>query len=146
MEKTLKLEEKVTQILQEIRIVLPGTQALLGFQLAAVFQQDFSKLPLVAEYTHLISLGSVCLATILLMTPAAYSQIVEKNTVTEAFHVFTSRLIVLALLFLSIGLAGDIFVVTRLVTGNTVFSVTAGLTILLLSSGLWFGYSWVQKK
>src|SRR6516165_1258538 len=39
------LDKRITQMLTEARVVLPGAQALLGFQLASVISQSFEKLP-----------------------------------------------------------------------------------------------------
>ena len=38
------LAERITHVLEELRVVLPGTQALLGFQLVAVFSTGFASL------------------------------------------------------------------------------------------------------
>ena len=53
-------------------MVLPGIQALFGFQLIAVFNQGFGeKLSHGAQLVHLAALVLTVLATVLVMTPAA---------------------------------------------------------------------------
>jgi hypothetical protein len=52
------LDERITQMLTEARVVLPGAQALLGFQLASVISQSFEKLPASSKAVHAASLGS----------------------------------------------------------------------------------------
>ena len=51
MEKT-PLNERITQMLTEARVVLPGVQALLGFQLTSVISQSFEKLPASSKLVH----------------------------------------------------------------------------------------------
>src|SRR5207237_373090 len=51
-----KLADKVDHVLAEARVVLPGAQALLGFQFAAILIEGFEKLEPAAKYLHLISL------------------------------------------------------------------------------------------
>src|ERR1043166_1824963 len=65
---------KATQyLLEECRMVLPGIQALFGFQLIAVFSPGFAeKLSPIEQRLHLVAIGLVTLAVALIMTPAAY--------------------------------------------------------------------------
>jgi hypothetical protein len=43
-ERRESLEEEATYATDETRMVLPGVQAILGFQLVAVFNQRFTEL------------------------------------------------------------------------------------------------------
>ena len=72
-----QLDEEIHHALTEIRMVLPGAQALLGFQFITLVLQEFEKLPDSMKITHLVSLSLMALAVILLMTPAADHRIVE---------------------------------------------------------------------
>lgn len=47
------LEEEATHATDEARMVLPGVQAILGFQLIAVFNQRFEDLSKIQQYVHL---------------------------------------------------------------------------------------------
>ena len=66
------LEEEATHATDEARMVLPGVQAILGFQLIAVFNQRFENLSTAQQYVHLDAFLLVALAMSLLMAPAAY--------------------------------------------------------------------------
>ena len=77
-DKAMKLEAgatplptKIEQMLTEARVILPGCQALLGFQFIAMLTHGFDELPFDAKVAHATALCFVTLATILLMTPAA---------------------------------------------------------------------------
>jgi hypothetical protein len=48
-------------------MILPGAQALLGFQLLVVLTQAFEKLPTHSKVMHAVALGLVALCTVLLM-------------------------------------------------------------------------------
>jgi hypothetical protein len=60
------LHAKIEQLLTEARVILPGAQALFGFQLAIVLTQSFEALSPPVRVVHAISLGLVALAVILL--------------------------------------------------------------------------------
>src|SRR5207248_11613431 len=58
---------KIDQMLTEARVILPGSQALLGFQLAIVLTQAFDKLPFGVKVVHGAALLLVALSVVLLM-------------------------------------------------------------------------------
>src|SRR5215204_2943650 len=95
--KRASLEERITHVLEELRVVLPGTQALLGFQFVAVFSNGFESLQQWQKDVHFASLLLVTLSGLLLMTPAAYHRIVNEGGDTEAMHMFATRSLMLAM-------------------------------------------------
>lgn len=131
---------KVEQVLTETRMVLPGVQALLGFQLASMLVDGFDKLPESSKYVHLASLGCIALAAILLMTPAAYHRIVEDGEDTEPFFRFASRMVLAAMVPLALGIAGDFYVVVAKVAASPPFGIAAAVLALVLFYSLWFGF------
>jgi hypothetical protein len=70
------LHEKIDAMLTEARVILPGAQALLGFQLATVLTEAFERLDPELRSLHGGALLLVCLSVLLLMAPAAYHRIV----------------------------------------------------------------------
>ena len=139
MEKT-PLKDRVEQVLTEARVVLPGVQALLGFQLATILMEGFDKLPQSSKYIHLISLILMGLCVILLMTPAAYHRIVERGEDTESFHRVASALLLVTMIPLPLGICGDLFVVLRKVTNSISLSIGIALLTLVFFYALWFGF------
>ncbi len=138
------LKDKIEHVLTEARIVLPGAQALLGFQFASMLVEGFDKLPLSSKYVHLASLCLIALTTILLITPAAYHRIVERGEDTEHFHSFAGRLVIAAAIPLALGICGDFFVVARKLTESATYgAITAGVALLFLY-GFWFALPFYQ--
>jgi hypothetical protein len=135
------LETRIRQVLTEARVVLPGAQALLGFQLIAVLADGFDKLPESSRQLHLVSLILLAVSTVLLMTPAAYHRVVEQGENTERFHRFASRLVMLAMVPLGLAIAADAYIVVNKVTHSP--SLAIAITVLLLAFffGCWFGYT-----
>jgi hypothetical protein len=136
-----KLKDKIQQALTEVRVVLPGAQALLGFQFISLLMEGFEKLPQSSKYVHFVSLSLVALAIILLMTPAAYHRLVEKGEDTEHFHRFASRVLLCSMVPLALGIAGDFYVVTRKVTESDGLAIALAAVALLIFYGLWFGFT-----
>ncbi len=138
-EEKTRLTDKIKHVLTECRVVLPGAQALLGFQFIAVLMESFEKLPAASKYVHLASLCLIALTVVFLMTPAAYHRIVEQGEDTEHFHRFASRMVIAAMVPLALGLCGDVYVVVQKVLDSTLVGVVAALVVLALFWELWFG-------
>jgi uncharacterized protein DUF6328 len=145
MQKT-PIHTKVEQVLTEARVVLPGAQALLGFQFATILLEAFDKLPTSSKNIHMISLALMGVSVILLMTPAAYHRIVERGEDTERFHDVASRLVLASMITLPIGICGDLFVVVRKVTESVPVSIASSLIALAFFYSLWFGYTAYRKS
>src|SRR5690349_23978191 len=73
--KPTPLETQVDQLLTEARVIIPGVQALLGFQLTVTLTRAFQELPIDAKVTHAVALCSIAIAVILLMAPASLHRI-----------------------------------------------------------------------
>lgn len=140
-----KLKDKIEHVLTEARVVLPGAQALLGFQLVSTLMEAFEKLPASSKYTHLVSLGLLALTVVLLMAPAAYHRIVEEGQDTEHFHRVASRFLIAAMIPLALSICGDLFIVVRKVTESATTAIIAAALALLFFYGLWFGYTLMRK-
>src|ERR687886_3022145 len=93
-----KLKDKVKTTLDEGRILVIGSQVLLGLQFRSVMEKGFEKLPEYAKYMKLGGLGLMLLAITLLMWPGAYHQIVEGGEDTERLHRFATAVMGVALL------------------------------------------------
>jgi hypothetical protein len=145
-EAAMQLKDKIDQALTEARVVLPGAQALLGFQFTAMLVEGFDKLPISSKYVHLGSLALIALSTILLMAPAAYHRIAENGEESVHFERLASRLVLASMVPLALGICGDFFVVLRKISGSTEFSVISSCAMLAIFYGLWFGYSLLQRK
>jgi hypothetical protein len=140
------LADKIKQVLTEGRIILPGAQALLGFQLSCFFTDAFEKLPRESQLLHLAALALVAITAILLMTPPAYHRIVEKGEETERFHKVANRFIISAMVPLALGIVTDFYVVLNKVTHSPGLSIGIAAAVLVLFYGLWFGYPLLARN
>lgn len=141
-----KVTDKIKHVLTECRVVLPGAQALLGFQFVTTLMEAFEKLPQSSKYVHLVSLVLVALSIVLLMTPAAYHRIVERGEETEHFHRFASRMLIAAMIPLALGVSGDFFIIVRKITASTTSAIASAVVSLLFFYGLWFGFTLYRRN
>lgn len=132
------LKDQMRNILEEARMILPGIQALFGFQTIAVFNQRFEELAPVARYAHLAALVLVVLAIGLVMAPAAWHRIVSPAQVTEDMVRLSSKLICGSLGPLALAISIDTGIVIQLASDSLLASMASGVLILLMLALLWF--------
>jgi uncharacterized protein DUF6328 len=136
----VKLSQAASYLLDECRMVLPGVQAIFGFQLIAVFNQRFAEdLPDFAQRMHFASLTLVALAAALVMTPAAYHRMTGITHVTRRFLDTSSRLVMSSMVVLAFGLSLDYFVVGWLVFESMAMALAAAVMLAVLTA-LWIAF------
>ena len=114
----LPLTRQVEYLLEECRMVLPGIQALFGFQLIAVFSDRFAKeLSHGEQRLHLLAIGLVAVAIALIMTPAAYHRQSDPQRITEGFVRISTRLLLASLGPLAVAICLEFYLVGRILVG-----------------------------
>jgi uncharacterized protein DUF6328 len=137
-DEKMPLSEKINALLTETRIVLPGVQALLGFQFAAYLTEAFGKLSPTAQAVHTASLLLLAFTMILLMTPAPYHRLAEDGENTTHFERVGATFVLAALVPLSLALAGDFYVVLEEALQNAQLAFFGALASVGGALGLWF--------
>jgi len=132
------LHAKIEQMLTEARVILPGAQALLGFQFIVILTEAFGELPDDARLTHFIALCSVAFAIVLLITPAAIHRLTFDGADRRRFHTIGSWLVTAALVPLAIGIACDLFVAATKMLADQTLALTLASAAFILLMGLWY--------
>lgn len=140
------LKNRIEDVLTESRVILPGVQALLGFQFTAVLSQGFDRLPATSQLVHAVALGLLALAVILLMAPPAYHRIVDRGEETEDFDAVGSRLMLAAMIPLALALCGDLYIVLAKIMGSPRAAIAIAGLVLAGLYGVWFGYPIVVRS
>lgn len=140
------LQSRIEQMLTEARVLIPGGQALLGFQLVATLTKAFNELPATFKYVHCAGLCAVALSVILLMTPAAVHRIGFQGEDDPLFFKIGSLLVVAGSIPLAIGIAADVAVVFFKATESATMGWAAGGTAVAALFGFWLAYpAWYRK-
>jgi hypothetical protein len=140
------LKDQMGRLIEEARMVLPGVQALFGFQTVAVFNDRFTDLPHYVQACHLVALGLVVIAIALVMMPAAYHRLATPGRVSLHLIKVSSRAICYALAPLAAGLSLDMFVVLHVVSEHDGVSIACALASFALLIGLWFAYPLHRRR
>jgi uncharacterized protein DUF6328 len=130
---------------EEARMVLPGIQALFGFQLIAVFNRQFIDLDVFDRGMYLASLVLVAVAIGLIMAPAAYHRLVERDRVSRRWLRLASRDIAWAMVALTPAIAIDVYLVAVMSTGTAVLGVALGSAVAAFLAWLWFAMPLLRR-
>jgi DMSO reductase anchor subunit len=140
------LEKETQSVESEARMVLPGIQAIFGFQLIAIFNESFARLEPFERVLHLTSLALVAVSTALIMAPAAYHRIAERGQVSKRFVDLASSLLAWAMAVLAAGIAVDFYIATRLAVDSRAAGILLALGVLILFGWLWFVFPLRQRQ
>ncbi|MDB4949683.1 MAG: hypothetical protein JWM27_2332 [Gemmatimonadetes bacterium] len=138
-EEPVSLPDAVKNLLDECRMVLPGIQALFGFQMVIVFNQGFTdKLTDPQRVVHLAAIGLVVLAIALVMAPAAIHRQLHPMAVSTHLLRLSTRLLLWSMVPLALGICADFFLVARVILGPTVVAPIVACALFAVFLVFWF--------
>jgi hypothetical protein len=133
----LPLEKAAEYLLVECRTIVPGIQALFGFQLVSVFSQRFGQLSHAEQELHLIAIILVVVAMALIMTPAAYHREMGGREVTSTFLTVSAKLVVASMIPLALALCFDFYLVARVILNSFLVPILS-VILFIICMTLWF--------
>jgi Family of unknown function (DUF6328) len=133
----ISLDSAAAHLLEECRMVLPGIQALFGFQLIAVFNQGFRDIAPVQQLVHLGAIVLTTLSMALVMTPAALHRQAEPKAVSERFLWLASKMVLAGMLPLALAVGLDAYVVASIVLKSDLLAAILAVVLLMVFAFLW---------
>jgi len=132
-----RLVRELAELLQELRVVLPGVQVLLAFLLTVPFSARFESVSQLQQTVFFGTLVCAAVSTGLLMAPSAHHRLLWRQQAKEHRLQMANRLTIAGIALLIPGIVGAMFVVSGMLFGSTAATATtAALTILLIY--VWF--------
>jgi O-antigen/teichoic acid export membrane protein len=136
--KEERLDRELIELLNELRVALPGVQMLFGFLLAVPFTQRFNTITETQRHAYYATFLSTAFASILFIAPTAYHRLRFRQRDKEQLIRTSSAMAIAGTTFLALALAGAVFVVTDLVFQATVTAI-ATATVAAALAWLWYG-------
>lgn len=132
-----KRDRELIELLNELRVALPGVQVLFAFLLTVPFSQGFAKLtdPQIGVFfgTFVVT----ALATAMLMTPSAYHRLRFRQADKERLLRIANVAAIAGLVFLLLAVTGCVFLIADLL-----FNAASAWVIAVVIAGgygtLWF--------
>ena len=128
---------ELIELLNELRVILPGVQVLFAFLLMVPFTQRFPDLDDLETGVFFMTLLCTAVATALLIAPSAHHRILWRGGVREQRLVLGNILTITGLIFLLPAIVGVVFVITAFIFDLTAAVVVTGFLALFFIL-LWF--------
>jgi membrane-bound acyltransferase YfiQ involved in biofilm formation len=137
-EEQEQLNRQMTELLNELRVAMPGVQVLFGFLLAVPFQQRFEDVNAFQRDVYFVTLLAAMAATAFLIAPSAYHRIAFGQHEKPNIIVVGTFQFICGLIALAIAMNGAVLLVTDFIFRATTAIVTLVMTGSLFA-WLWFG-------
>lgn len=127
----------LTDMLGEMRVLLPGAQLLSAFLITVPFNSGFSSIVMLEKQVFLVTFLLAISSLILLSAPAVQHRLIRPLRDRARFKQFATRQIIAGSVTLSLALVLATHLVLSEVFGNTVGSFAAGFVALLVVVFWW---------
>jgi hypothetical protein len=142
-----RVDRELIELLNELRLTVPGVQTLFAFLLILPFQQAFANLEQLAKVVYFIALVSSAISIALLIAPASYHRLnLRRNTAEKEEMLFSSsHLAIYGTVFLAGGLVCSMFVIGDVLFGSALGAVIAVATAAVFAS-LWYALPLIRRR
>jgi ABC-type uncharacterized transport system YnjBCD permease subunit len=143
-EEQERLNRQMMELLNELRVAMPGVQILFGFLLTVPFQQRFRQVTEFQETVYFVTLVAAAIAAAFLIAPSAYHRVMfEQHDKPNIIHIGTGQMLI-GLGALAVAMNGAVMLVTDVLFDAGTVTVTVVLLATLYLS-LWFGFGLVRR-
>jgi uncharacterized membrane protein YuzA (DUF378 family) len=132
-----RTDRNLAELLNELRVALPGVQVLFAFLLIVPFSQRYNSITEFERKLYFGVLICTALASMLLIAPSIHHRIEFRKRDKEFLVVTANRLTIGGLTLLAIAMTGAITLITHMLFGTTATVITTA-AIALGFAAVWF--------
>jgi hypothetical protein len=142
--KAEKLDRELEELLQELRVALPGVQILFAFLLMVPFNQRFEQVTRLQRNLYFVALLCALASLVLFVAPTAYHRIRFRDYDKERIVLTSTWFSRIGLVFLATALSASSFFVTDFLFGRGL-ALGVGLAATAAFGGIWFALPLYRK-
>jgi hypothetical protein len=131
--KQERINRELIELLNELRVGLPGVQFLFAFLLVVPFQQSFGRATEFQRGVYFVALAACAVASALLIAPAAQHRVLFRQHDKEKLLERSSRSAFAGLLVLAVAIVSAVLLVVDVLFSRTLAWTTAGILAALLA-------------
>jgi hypothetical protein len=132
-----RLDRNLNELLQELRVALPGVQVLFAFLLTVPFAQGFTALSDFQRNAYFAVLALTAISTVLLIAPTAYHRVLFRAGRKREVVAYANRMVVLGLAVLALAMVTAVSLIAHVVFGEGAAIVTGALALGLIAT-VWY--------
>ena len=134
--KEERLDRELIELLNELRVALPGVQVLFAFLLGVPFTQRFTETTSLQRDVYFATFLAAAASTALLIAPSAYHRLNWRQGDKEHLLVVSNRMAIVGTALLALAIVGTVFVV------SDVLFEAAIAAVLACGTAAFFGWFW----
>jgi hypothetical protein len=132
-----RADRNLSDLLQELRVALPGVQVLFAFLLTVPFTNRFDDLSDFQEKLYFGVLITVALATVLLTAPTVGHRILFRRQQKEYIVTISNNLALVGMALLAVSMCGAIALISDFIFGATTAAISSAIMAAAFI-GFWF--------
>ena len=140
-----RLDRELMELLQGLRVVMPGVQVLLAFLLTAPFQQRFAQLPGSLRNAYFASIACATLATVLLIAPSTHHRLLFRTREKEWLIRVGNQMALWGTVLLGASIVLALYVVTNVLFTSEQALLAAAAAIVVFA-GVWYALPLARRS
>src|SRR3954447_2638668 len=131
-----RVNRELIELLNELRVALPGVQVLFAFLLAVPFSNGYSRITAFQKNVFYATLAATAISTACFIVPTAYHRLNFRNREKERILFVSNKFAIAGIMLLAVSMIGVVGLVTDVIYSDTA-ALVPGLCAALLFFGLW---------
>jgi hypothetical protein len=132
-----RLDRNLQELLQELRVALPGVQVLFAFLLVVPFNQRFPEITSFQQTIYFVTLLLATGATGFLIAPTVHHRVQFRQQEKERIVMTANRFTIIGMALLAAAMTGAILLITDMLYRETTVTIVAGVVALMFAL-LWY--------
>ena len=143
-DKSERLNRELIELLNELRVALPGVQVLFAFLLTVPFQQGFQRITELQRDVYFATVLTTAVSALLLIAPSSMHRIEWRQRDKEALLATSNGLAIAGMVFLALGMTLVLFLITDIIFGAPAVAAVTGVAAGLFAF-VWFVLPLVRR-
>jgi hypothetical protein len=139
------LDRELIELLNELRVALPGVQVLFAFLLAVPFANGWSKVTQSQKNIFFATLVATAISTACFIVPTAYHRLNFRKREKERILLLSNKFAIAGILFLALSMIGVLMLITDVIYSRTAALVTGALAFVMFG-GLWLVLPLIRRR
>ena len=131
-----RINRELIELLNELRVALPGAQILFAFMLILPFSRGFPQVTSAERWVYFAAFIAAALGTALLIAPSSYHRLRFRQRDKEHMLIVANRMAIAGMALVAVAMALVVGLITDVIFGSLAASIAAGFV------GAWFAWFW----
>jgi hypothetical protein len=132
-----RFDRELIELLNELRVALPGVQVLFAFLLTVPFSQGFAETTQFQRDLLFGVLTATAISAALLIAPSAWHRLRFRQKDKGLILAVSNRMAIAGLGFLAIAMVGAVMLIANYAFSETL-TIVSGIVAFLIFGGLWY--------